>query len=62
MTIGLLLVDLQNDYFQGGGKMELDRTEQAGLNAGKRLSVFMAALGAAYANVLGLDNFLETLA
>ena len=39
MTTGLLLVDLQNDYFPGG-KMELDRTEQAGLNAGKLLSAF----------------------
>ncbi len=39
MTTGLLLIDLQNDYFPGG-KMELDRTEQAGLNAGKLLSVF----------------------
>ena len=39
MSTGLLLVDLQNDYFPGG-KMELDRTEQAGLNAGKLLSAF----------------------
>ena len=39
MATGLLLVDLQNDYFPGG-KMELDRTEQAGLNAGKLLSAF----------------------
>jgi nicotinamidase-related amidase len=41
MATGLLLVDLQNDYFPGG-KMELDRTEQAGLNAGKLLSAFRA--------------------
>ena len=39
MATGLLLVDLQNDYFPGG-KMELDRTEQAGLNAGKLLTAF----------------------
>ena len=39
MATGLLLVDLQNDYFPGG-KMELVRTEQAGLNAGKLLSAF----------------------
>jgi nicotinamidase-related amidase len=41
MATGLLLVDLQNDYFPEG-KMELDRTEQAGLNAGKLLSAFRA--------------------
>ena len=41
MTTGLLLVDLQIDYFPGG-KMELDRTEQAGRNAGKLLSAFRA--------------------
>ncbi len=39
MPTGLLLVDLQNDYFPGG-KMELERTEPAGLNAGKLLSAF----------------------
>ena len=39
MKTGLLLVDIQNDYFPGG-KMELDRTEQAGLNAGKLLAAF----------------------
>ena len=41
MPTGLLLVDLQNDYFPGG-KMELDRSEQAGLNAGKLLAAFRA--------------------
>ena len=41
MATGLLLVDLQNDYFPGG-KMELDRTEQAGLNAGELLAAFRA--------------------
>ena len=39
MTTGLLLVDIQNDYFPGG-KMELAQPEQAGLNAGKLLSAF----------------------
>ena len=41
MAAGLLLVELQNDYFPGG-KMELDRTEQAGLNAGELLAAFRA--------------------
>jgi len=39
MAIGLLLVDLQNDYFPGG-KMELEGSEQAGLNAEKLLATF----------------------
>jgi nicotinamidase-related amidase len=39
MATGLLLVDLQNDYFPGG-KMELAAPEQAGLNAGKLLEAF----------------------
>ena len=39
MATGLLLVDLQNDYFPGG-KMELAQPEQAGLNAGRLLAAF----------------------
>lgn len=39
MTTGLLLVDIQNDYFPGG-KMELDQPEQAGRTAGRLLKAF----------------------
>lgn len=39
MAIGLLLVDLQNDYFPGG-KMELAEPEQAGVKAGALLAAF----------------------
>ena len=39
MTIGLLLVDLQNDYFPGG-KMELAEPEQAARKAGALLAAF----------------------
>ena len=38
---GLLLIDIQNDYFPGG-KMELAGSEGAGKNAGKLLSAFRA--------------------
>ena len=39
MTTGLILVDIQNDYFPGG-KMELTGISDAGLKAGALLSVF----------------------
>jgi len=39
MKTGLLLVDLQNDYFPGG-KMALAQTEQAGRRAGRLLAAF----------------------
>jgi nicotinamidase-related amidase len=39
MSVGLLIVDIQNDYFPGG-KMELDGSEQAGQVAGQLLTFF----------------------
>jgi nicotinamidase-related amidase len=39
MHVGLLLIDIQNDYFPGG-KMELDGSEQAGQVAGRLLNLF----------------------
>jgi len=39
MTTGLLLVDIQNDYFPGG-KMELAQPEQAARNAASLLNAF----------------------
>ena len=39
MNTGLILVDLQNDYFPGG-RMELVGMPEAGLKAGELLSVF----------------------
>jgi len=39
MNTGLILVDIQNDYFPGG-RMELTGIEQAGLKAGELLSTF----------------------
>ncbi len=39
MTIGLLLIDIQNDYFPGG-KMELVGSEAAGQVAGRLLAFF----------------------
>ena len=39
MKTGLILVDIQNDYF-AGGRMELVGMQQAGLIAGELLSVF----------------------
>jgi nicotinamidase-related amidase len=39
MSIGLLLIDIQNDYFPGG-KMELEGSEQAGQVAGRLLKFF----------------------
>ena len=39
MSIGLIIIDIQNDYFPGG-KMELHGSEQAGQVAGRLLSYF----------------------
>ena len=39
MKTGLILVDIQNDYFSGG-RMELVEMQQAGLKAGELLSNF----------------------
>src|SRR5579862_4333765 len=39
MSVGLLIIDIQNDYF-AGGKMELDGSEQAGGVAGTLLTFF----------------------
>jgi nicotinamidase-related amidase len=39
MTIALLLIDIQNDYFPGGA-MELANAQEAGLQAGKLLAAF----------------------
>ena len=39
MSIGLIIVDIQNDYFPGG-KMELHESEQAGQVAGRLLTYF----------------------
>jgi nicotinamidase-related amidase len=39
MSVGLLLIDIQNDYFPGG-KMELQGSEEAGHVAGRILSFF----------------------
>jgi nicotinamidase-related amidase len=39
MNTGLILVDIQNDYF-AGGRMELVGMQQAGLKAGELLSIF----------------------
>lgn len=39
MKTGLILVDIQNDYFPGG-RMALSGVEEAGQNAGKLLSFF----------------------
>jgi len=39
MSVGLLLIDIQNDYFPGG-KMELQGSEQAGQVAGRLLGFF----------------------
>jgi nicotinamidase-related amidase len=41
MSIGLILVDIQNDYFPHG-KMELEGSEQAGQAAGRLLDFFRA--------------------
>jgi nicotinamidase-related amidase len=41
MTIGLILVDIQNDYFSGG-RMELVGMEEAGSKAKDLLSLFRA--------------------
>jgi nicotinamidase-related amidase len=42
MKTGLLLVDIQNDYFPGG-KMELQGSQQAGEQAGRLLEEFRRA-------------------
>src|SRR5215471_3630832 len=39
MSVGLLIVDIQNDYF-AGGKWELDGSETAGIVAGQLLKFF----------------------
>ena len=39
MNTGLILVDIQNDYF-AGGRMELVGMHEAGLKAGELLSIF----------------------
>ncbi len=39
MNVGLILVDIQNDYFKGG-KYELVNPEQAALQASKVLTFF----------------------
>lgn len=39
MSVGLILIDIQNDYFPYG-KMELERSEQAGQVAGRLLGFF----------------------
>lgn len=39
MTKALLIIDIQNDYFQGG-KMELEGSEPASLRAGELLAAF----------------------
>ena len=39
MTRGLLIIDIQNDYFPGG-KMELEGSEAASLRAGELLAAF----------------------
>jgi nicotinamidase-related amidase len=39
MSVGLLIIDIQNDYFPGG-KMELDGSEQAGSVSGRLLTFF----------------------
>jgi len=39
MTIGLILIDIQNDYFPRG-KMELHKSEEAGQVAGQLLNFF----------------------
>jgi nicotinamidase-related amidase len=39
MKTGLILVDIQNDYFTGG-RMELVGMQEAGLKAGELLSIF----------------------
>ena len=39
MNTGLILVDIQNDYF-AGGRMELVGMQEAGLKAGELLSIF----------------------
>ncbi len=39
MPVGLLIIDIQNDYFPGG-KMELEGSEEAGQVAGQLLSFF----------------------
>src|SRR5437016_2388883 len=39
MSVGLLIVDIQNDYFPGG-KWELDGSEKAGNVAGQLLTFF----------------------
>ena len=39
MSVGLLIIDIQNDYFPGG-KWELEGSEQAGHVAGKLLTFF----------------------
>lgn len=41
MSLGLLLIDIQNDYFQGG-KFELYQSEQAANQAKKMLQLFRA--------------------
>jgi len=41
MSVGLILVDIQNDYFPRG-KMELEGSEQAGQVAGRLLDFFRA--------------------
>ena len=41
MSVGLILVDIQNDYFPHG-KMELEGSEQAGRVAGRLLDFFRA--------------------
>ena len=41
MSVGLILVDIQNDYFPHG-KMELEGSEQAGPVAGRLLDFFRA--------------------
>ena len=39
MNQALLLIDIQNDYFPGGA-MELVRSSEAGIQAGKLLQAF----------------------
>jgi hypothetical protein len=50
MTTGLLLVDLQNDYFPGG------KTELTAIHVHR---AFMAALHGAYATVMPAQEFLS---
>ena len=58
MTRGLLIIDIQNDYFPGGA-YPLVAPEAAAAATARVLEAFLAALADGYAKVVGADQLVE---